>query len=69
MFKADLLTIVDSIVTILGVSFISLVFFRFTFQSCLDLFKYRDYRFLSVVLLVLCIFFYLCSLEIIIYEL
>ncbi len=69
MFKADLLTIVDSILTILGVFFISLVFFRFTFQSCLDLFKFRDCRFLSVVLLVLCIFIYLCSLGIIIYEL
>ena len=41
--------------------------FRFPFQGCLDLFKYRGYRFLSVVLLVFCIFFYLCSIGGILY--
>lgn len=30
--------------------------FYFSFRGCLDLFKYREYRFLSVVLLVLCVF-------------
>ena len=41
--------------------------FFFPFQGCLDLFKYRGYRFLSVVLLVLCIFTFSCVLGGIIY--
>lgn len=51
-----------------ALSIISLAFvFRFPFQGCLDLFKYRGYRFLSVVLLVLCIFIYLFSIGGILY--
>lgn len=51
----------------LSIMFLSFVFFHFVFEGCLDLFKYRDYRFLSVVLLVLCAFTYLCVLGGIIY--
>ncbi len=41
--------------------------FCFPFQGCLDLFKYRGYGFLSVVLLVFCIFYYLCFIGGILY--
>ena len=41
--------------------------FRFPFQGCLDLFQYRGYRFLSVVLLVLCHFVFLFSIGVILY--
>lgn len=41
--------------------------FRLLFLRCLDLFKYRGYRFLSVVLLVFGIFVYLCSIGGILY--
>nr|DAX11338.1 MAG TPA: hypothetical protein [Inoviridae sp.] len=41
--------------------------FRFPLQGCFDLFQYRGYRFLSVVLLVLCHFVFLFSIGGILY--
>ena len=58
---------VDSILTILGVFFISWAFFRYEVSFFFSMIKYHYHTFLSIACLFLCTFIYLCSLGIIIY--
>lgn len=59
-------SLVVSFLKALFIVFLAFVF-RFPLQGCFNLFQYRRYRFLSVVLFVLCHFVFLFSIGGILY--